>query len=133
MLHFLFSSSLYKKRGCSYFHDLTTEDSIDPNRTNICAEVCFCLNCRSFCVGLKQILFKHIETAPRDILGGFPRLSREETLQMMDDTQKNLTDLYKEKDQTEDTKEDSSEDLSIPSLFDISVPVPNELKDEPAG
>lgn len=52
---------------------------------------------------------------------------------MMDDTQKNLTDLYKEKDQTEDTKEDSSEDLSIPSLFDISVPVPNELKDEPAG
>lgn len=60
-------------------------------------------------------------------------MSREETLQMMDDTQKNLTDLYKEKDQTEDTKEDSSEDLSIPSLFDISVPVPNELKDEPAG
>ncbi|XP_030754441.1 protein suppressor of sable isoform X2 [Sitophilus oryzae] len=40
--------------------------------------------------GLKQILFKHIETAPRDILGGFPRLSREEALGLINQTQQKL-------------------------------------------
>ncbi|XP_060532651.1 protein suppressor of sable isoform X2 [Cylas formicarius] len=44
--------------------------------------------------GLKQILFKHIETAPRDILGGFPRMSREEALNLINLTQKKLQDQY---------------------------------------
>ncbi|KAL3270850.1 hypothetical protein HHI36_021368 [Cryptolaemus montrouzieri] len=82
--------------------------------------------------GLKQILFKHIETAPRDILGGFPRLSREETLNMMDLTQKNLVGMYKETNADEKTEksDDFSGDGTIPSLFDIDVPVPVELRDE---
>ncbi|KAK9875992.1 hypothetical protein WA026_011093 [Henosepilachna vigintioctopunctata] len=82
--------------------------------------------------GLKQILFKHIETAPRDILGGFPRLSREETLNMMDLTQKNLLGMYQEskKDDKSEKSDDLSADGSIPSLFDIDVPMPVELRDE---
>ncbi|XP_066144559.1 protein suppressor of sable isoform X1 [Euwallacea fornicatus] len=44
--------------------------------------------------GLKQILFKHIETAPRDILQGFPRLSRDEALNLINQTQKKLTEQY---------------------------------------
>lgn len=39
---------------------------------------------------LKQILFKHIETAPREILGGFPRLNRDEVFTMINETQKAL-------------------------------------------
>ncbi|XP_032796950.2 zinc finger CCCH domain-containing protein 4 isoform X2 [Daphnia magna] len=33
---------------------------------------------------MRAILIKHIETAPREILGDFPRLSREETIQAID-------------------------------------------------
>ncbi|KAG5885421.1 hypothetical protein JTB14_036070 [Gonioctena quinquepunctata] len=44
--------------------------------------------------GLKQILFKHIETAPRDILGGFPRMSREEALNMINTTQSKLQEQH---------------------------------------
>lgn len=84
--------------------------------------------------GLKQILFKHIETAPRDILGGFPRLSREETLLMMDNTQKNLMNVYMEskQDEQENNNSETVEDNSIPSLFDINVPVPAVLNEEPS-
>ncbi|XP_023012917.2 suppressor of sable isoform X2 [Leptinotarsa decemlineata] len=70
--------------------------------------------------GLKQILFKHIETAPRDILGGFPRMSREEALNMINATQKELQEQH-----GADNKQDAKG--GIPSLFDISVPVPPEL------
>ncbi|CAH1118378.1 unnamed protein product [Phaedon cochleariae] len=70
--------------------------------------------------GLKQILFKHIETAPRDILGGFPRMSREEALNMINTTQSKLQEQHGV-DNKQDTKG------GIPSLFDISVPVPHEL------
>ena len=31
---------------------------------------------------MRAILIKHIETAPREILGDFPRLTREETIQV---------------------------------------------------
>ena len=32
---------------------------------------------------MRAILIKHIETAPREILGDFPRLTREETIQVI--------------------------------------------------
>ncbi|KAJ8963553.1 hypothetical protein NQ314_005558 [Rhamnusium bicolor] len=70
--------------------------------------------------GLKQILFKHIETAPRDILGGFPRMSREEALNLINITQNKLQEQH-----GGEIKEEPKG--GIPSLFDINVPVPPEL------
>ncbi|XP_056641059.1 protein suppressor of sable isoform X1 [Diorhabda sublineata] len=69
---------------------------------------------------LKQILFKHIETAPREILGGFPRISRDEALNMINETQ----DKLQEQNGTVNKPVVKG---GIPSLFDINVPVPPEL------
>lgn len=55
---------------------------------------------------VKNILLKHLETAPKEILGNFPRLSREGALQMINQTEKQLTG--------QDTPR-------IPSLFDLKV------------
>ncbi|CAH1134797.1 unnamed protein product [Ceutorhynchus assimilis] len=102
--------------------------------------------------GLKQILFKHIETAPRDILQGFPRLTRDEALNLINQTQKNMHDqlnttngsepasttttstspqqglgMYRETSATERSGSPEEFPGGIPSLFDISVPVPREL------
>lgn len=82
-----------------------------------------CRNLHAFCQlfsGLKQILFKHIETAPRDILGGFPRISREEALDMIDVTQCKL------REQQGDVGKEEPKG-GIPSLFEINVPIPPEL------
>lgn len=49
---------------------------------------------------VKQILFKHIETAPKEILGNFPRLSRENAHMMITQAQKNL-EMRKQKDKDE--------------------------------
>jgi hypothetical protein len=32
---------------------------------------------------MRAILIKHIETAPREILGDFPRMTRDETIQVL--------------------------------------------------
>lgn len=74
-----------------------------------------------FFVALKQVLIKHMETAPRDILGGFPRMSREETVNMINQTQKSLEAKFGGKETSTDSKS------GIPSLFEINVPVPLEL------
>lgn len=37
---------------------------------------------------LKNILLKHLETAPKEILGNFPRLSRDNALAMMNGQEK---------------------------------------------
>ncbi|XP_063923736.1 uncharacterized protein LOC135137894 isoform X3 [Zophobas morio] len=64
----------------------------------------------------KQILFKHIETAPREILGGFPRMSREEALNKINIAQQSLMGQYGcEKD-----------DKGVANVFDINVPAPLE-------
>lgn len=77
---------------------------------------------------LKQILFKHIETAPRDILGGFPRMSREEALNMINASQKKLHEKY---GMVENTSNKDDKD-NIPSLFEINIPMPIELVQEGA-
>lgn len=67
--------------------------------------------------GLKQILFKHIETAPKEILGNFPRLSRENASVMIIQAQKNLEIKYGP------IKKDNSnlKDENIPSLMDVNI------------
>lgn len=69
--------------------------------------------------GLRQILFKHIETAPKEILGEFPRLSRDGALAMINQAQKALEVKYDE--------DASSSGGTIPSLFELNIPVPAEL------
>lgn len=53
---------------------------------------------------------KHLETAPKELLGDFPRLSREGAAAM----------VYNKKSR-------SSKAKKIPSLFDIEVPIPAQL------
>ncbi|KAL0838810.1 hypothetical protein ABMA28_016847 [Loxostege sticticalis] len=66
---------------------------------------------------LKNILLKHIESAPKEILGDFPRLHREGALQMIQNTQMKLAQqLY--------SGNSEGDDKGIPSLFDLNIPNP---------
>ncbi|XP_063825585.1 protein suppressor of sable isoform X1 [Ostrinia nubilalis] len=67
--------------------------------------------------GLKNILLKHIESAPKEILGDFPRLHRDGALQMIHSTQLKLA-------QQMFSENSENEDKGIPSLFDINIPNP---------
>ncbi|PSN58469.1 hypothetical protein C0J52_00788 [Blattella germanica] len=66
------------------------------------------------------ILVKHLETAPKEILGDFPRLSREGAAAM----------VYKK---TRGTKGNGASNKKIPSLFEIEVPVPSQLLSSMSG
>lgn len=70
---------------------------------------------------LKNILLKHIESAPKEILGDFPRLNREGALKMIHATQSKLMQQFS----------DSSEnnDRNIPSLFELNIPNPQGTGD----
>lgn len=61
---------------------------------------------------LKNILLKHIESAPKEILGDFPRLHREGALQMINTTQAKLIQQFSESE---------GDDRGIPSLFDLNI------------
>lgn len=61
---------------------------------------------------VKNILLKHLETAPKEILGDFPRLSREGALLMINNTARNAAQGSEPPNQ------------KIPSLFDVSLPAP---------
>lgn len=66
-------------------------------------------------------LLQHIETAPKEILGDFPRLSREGAHNLVNKTQKMLETQYGIQSAS------PGEKSGIPSLFDITVPMPLEL------
>jgi hypothetical protein len=69
---------------------------------------------------VKNILLKHLETAPKEILGNFPRLSREGAMYLINNTEKNLAQ-----------GQDAS-NQKIPSLFELKVPTPNDsIPNEP--
>ncbi|KAF5283194.1 hypothetical protein FQA39_LY17386 [Lamprigera yunnana] len=82
--------------------------------------------------GLRQILFKHIETAPKEILGDFPRLSREGALSMINQAQKVLETKYGVEKSNNTSADANNDKTAIPSLFELNIPVPAELlqKDE---
>ncbi|KAK0167829.1 hypothetical protein PV327_001687 [Microctonus hyperodae] len=61
---------------------------------------------------VKNILLKHLETAPKEILGDFPRLSREGALMMINNTARNLAEGHDTTTQ------------KIPSLFDVTLTAP---------
>ncbi|XP_011261588.1 protein suppressor of sable isoform X3 [Camponotus floridanus] len=67
---------------------------------------------------VKGILLKHLETAPKEILGDFPRLSREGAIIMINKTARSLAqgqDITNQK---------------IPSLFELNLSAPTEKIDE---
>lgn len=70
---------------------------------------------------LKNILLKHIESAPKEILGDFPRLNREGALKMMQTTQAKLMQQYSENS--------DNYDKNIPSLFELNIPNPQNTTD----
>ncbi|KAK9751386.1 hypothetical protein QE152_g5148 [Popillia japonica] len=86
---------------------------------------------------LKQILFKHIETAPKDILGRFPRMNREEAAFRINLTQKQLEgNIQMPGDVThEDVKKEKSEKpmRSRPSRWQEPDPIEQSqlLQDQP--
>lgn len=57
---------------------------------------------------MKNILLKHLETAPKEILGNFPRLSRDGALTMINNTEKNLA-------------QGQEGSQKIPSLFELNI------------
>ena len=63
---------------------------------------------------MKSILLKHLETAPKEILGNFPRLSREGAMYLINATEKSLAHGQDAANQ------------KIPSLFELKVPVPTD-------
>lgn len=65
---------------------------------------------------LRNILLKHIESAPKEILGDFPRLNREGALKMIQTTQLKLMQQYSENTE--------NQARTIPSLFDLNIPNP---------
>ncbi|KAJ8731333.1 hypothetical protein PYW07_004497 [Mythimna separata] len=74
---------------------------------------------------LKNILLKHIESAPKEILGDFPRLNREGALKMLQTTQAKLIQQYS------DTPEGN--ETNIPSLFELNIPNPQSTGDSLQG
>ncbi|XP_076630916.1 suppressor of sable [Colletes latitarsis] len=61
---------------------------------------------------VKGILLKHLETAPKEILGDFPRLSRDGAMLMINNTARTLAQGQEVTNQ------------KIPSLFDLNVTAP---------
>lgn len=55
---------------------------------------------------------KHLETAPKEILGNFPRLTRDGALSMINNKEKNLA------------HGNEAPTMKIPSLFEVHVPNP---------
>ncbi|XP_038209724.1 protein suppressor of sable-like isoform X1 [Zerene cesonia] len=71
--------------------------------------------------GLKNILLKHIESAPKEILGDFPRLNREDAMKMIQTTQLRLKQQYPE--------DSEIHEKNIPSLFELNIPNPQNNSD----
>jgi hypothetical protein len=111
-----------KGEKCSYMHSEFPCKFYHTGLVCLQGENCKFAHGRPLDEHRKQILFKHIETAPREILGGFPRMSREEALNKINIAQQNLVVQY-----GGDKKDDKG---MIPSLFEINVPVPSDLGTE---
>lgn len=70
---------------------------------------------------LKQILLKHLDTAPKEILGDFPRIGRENASKMIAQTHVKLCQEFNVP-LPESEKEKSSS--KIPSLLEMNIKPP---------
>lgn len=67
---------------------------------------------------LKQILLKHLDTAPKEILGDFPRIGRENAKKMMDATHVKLCQEF-------NVPLPETEKAKIPSLLEMNIKPPH--------
>ena len=67
---------------------------------------------------MKGILLKHLETAPKEILGDFPRLSREGAMLMINNTARTLAQGQEITNQ------------KIPSLFELNISAPTSTTEK---
>ncbi|KAL1501238.1 hypothetical protein ABEB36_006601 [Hypothenemus hampei] len=117
-----------KGDNCSYMHSEFPCKFYHTGLNCASGKECKFAHGRPLSEGLKQILFKHIETAPRDILQGFPRLSRDEALNHINQTQKKLQEQYNvEMGQQEESQNSEKGGLVLPSTFDVPVSMPAEV------
>lgn len=71
---------------------------------------------------LKQILLKHLDTAPKEILGDFPRYGREKATIMMQQTHVKLCQTFNIPLPEKEKEKNSSK---IPSLLDMQIKPPD--------
>lgn len=75
---------------------------------------------------LKQILLKHLDTAPKEILGDFPRIGRENATKMISQTHIKLCQEYNIPLQ-DNEKQSTSNSNKIPSLLEMKLNPPDEF------
>ena len=77
---------------------------------------------------LKMILLKHLDTAPKEILGDFPRIGRENALKMIAVTHAKLMIEFKMAEPAPPPSVHNSTQSKIPSLLEMNIKPP-EFKD----
>lgn len=81
---------------------------------------------------LKAILLKHLETAPKEILGDFPRLTREGAAAMVLQQSGELEERSSNNQPGESSGgshgRKGSNGHKIPSLFEIDIPMPDDVE-----
>lgn len=105
-----------KRDKCLYMHADFPCKYYHTGLPCIYKEECKFAHGRPLTDGLKNILLKHIESAPKEILGDFPRLNREGALKMIQTTQSKLMLQFPESGETQEK--------GIPSLFELHIPHP---------
>lgn len=106
-----------KKDKCSYMH------GDFPCKYYYLGLKCIHKDCkfshgRPLSDNIKQILLKHLDTAPKEILGDFPRIGRENAKKMMDQTHVKLCQEF-------NVPLPEAEKAKIPSLLDMNIKPPH--------
>lgn len=71
---------------------------------------------------LRAVLLKHLETAPKEILGDFPRIARENAINMLNvQHQKLLNKFGMEPEPNINASNASMQSLKLPSLLDLNL------------
>lgn len=70
---------------------------------------------------LRAVLLKHLETAPKEILGDFPRIARENAINMINAQHQKLLVKFGMEPEPSTNQTNSSQTSKLPSLLDINL------------
>lgn len=113
-----------KRDKCLYLHSDFPCKYYHTGLTCIYKDDCKFAHGKPLSDSLKNILLKHIESAPKEILGDFPRLNRESAAKMVAITQNTLIQQFSP------TKSNAKEKLNpIPSIFELNVLKPHSYEE----
>lgn len=79
---------------------------------------------------LRALLLKHLETAPKEILGDFPRLPRETAINMLNVQHQKLLAKFGMETESSAANASSAQSSKLPSLLDLNFakfPPPNDM------